>query len=364
MVFRTIKENIMSFFQKEGELLQEPKKVPDAASEVMGDPKKDFTKYDAPQRIIENRADDLGVVKQSARLPYSAAQLKDALNKNTSAPQFSPQPTQPTHAMQTTQATQAMPSSSLEKIQSPPPNAQKEPVPAFDEDIRAFEDAIREVSGSSSHASSSTEYSADATKHISHAPATTPLKDGFFSSFEEFLETGSLDSSHLDGDLLHKMRNYHERRDEGKEPFVHQRDATEAVRRRLYELQVLEHEWHRRYHEARDLERSMIHLEEEIDERARSLRTLLGESTKVRLFAQEVPPAQAFVFANGERVCSLGALQRVLLRGDAALFSQHVTADRNDFASWIGSVLHMSELAGQIRSVRTRSEVLDLLRQS
>lgn len=325
MVFRTIVENIRSFFQKEEALLQEPKKVPDAASEVLGE----------PQHVIDKPLPKSASPKEEdTSLPFSAQQLQHALQE------------------QRAQTSEAQPTQS--RVQSETITNREihelESEYVSDDDLLAFEETMQQLPGS-------------AHTPRRDRPSSDVPKDGFFSTFEDFLKEGSLDKSHLDGDLLHKMRVFHQRRQEGKEPLLNEQSASNALQRRLRELQSLEHEWERMYTESRELERSMMHVEEEIEEKTRALRGLVSESEHVSLLSREVPEEQAFILANGARVRSLGGLLRAV-RNDAWLFDQHVQSGRNDFAAWVASVFGNQELADKLGSALTHAQFLDVLRSS
>ena len=181
MVFKTVGENIRSFFQKEER--QEPKQVPDAASEALRDPQL-VAEHPLPKNISS---------KETQKPPFSSQELKDALKEKTQQPPPSTITTQEIHELESEYVS--------------------------DEDLMAFEETMKQISPS--------EVTQD---HTRGSQELSPLKDGFFSSFEEFLTEGSLDETHLDGDLLHKMRVFHQRRQEGKEPLLSKQSTTDMLR--------------------------------------------------------------------------------------------------------------------------------------
>lgn len=336
MVLNTIVDNIRSFFEKEERLLQDPQQVPDAASEVLGDAQpvveQPLPKEATPQTETFSETSAPG-------LPFSAQELQSALQQK--------QQSRRQEAQRPDSAPQAIQPHEIHELESEY---------VSDEDLLAFEESVSELN------------TPDVTPAIAHSrvaqrQAVAPLKDGFFSSFEDFIASDSLEKTHLDGDLLHKMRTFHQRRHEGKEPLLSQRSAQDALKRRLGELQSLEHEWERLYAESRDTERAMIHVEGEIEEKSKALRSLVEESEHLSLLSQEVSADQAFVLSNGARVRSLGGLLRAV-RNERWLFDQHVSTRRNDFAVWASSVLGNEQLAARLQSAVTFDQFLDVLRSA
>ena len=72
------------------------------------------------------------------------------------------------------------------------------------------------------------------------------------------------------------------------------------------------------------------------------------------------PPA--FEFHNGRTARSAADLLLILEEGPAELWSDHVSHERNDFASWARSGLHEAALSERLREVKTREETLKVLR--
>lgn len=337
MVLGTIIENIKSFFQKEETLLKEPKKAPEIASEALGTERKDSASQSNASsettKVVDKHLPD-------TELPFSSSDLRSALHKESSQkPQTSPEPTS------------NQPSSR---------QSSRVPEPEYTE---IDEDAVKEFEAMlMSHDSNNASQDVSNTAASTSVRNTSQLSDnGFFSSFKEFIEEGKLDPKHLDGDLLHKMRSFHERMRDGKEPILHKDAANRALKRRLEELQGLEHEWERLYHQSQDVERSMVHVEEEIDERTQALKTLLAESKQLSVAAREVPEGQEFRLANGESVSSVGALFRVLRR-EPWLFGRHVSGSRNDFALWLESACDLPDLATKVRDAKSHDALISLLK--
>lgn len=326
--------------------MKDPKEVPAAASEVIGAPRFNQT----PEKIIENHlpdsqssGDSQSNAGSKSSLPFSAAQLRAALPKKEDLKQ--------------------------KEVRKEP--IQEEPAISYD-DIKAFEDAITEVepsyvvedSGSNSSSNSSISHGSSVSTKKSVSINRPAMNDGFFSNFQEFMkDPNALDETILDGDLVHKMRLFHERRNDGKEPFVHQKDASEAIKRKLHELQMLEHEWHTKYTEMKHAERSLINLEEELDQKTQNLKQLLKTTKQLSMVGQKVDDSQGFRLSDGSILTSITALRRAVARMDSLTYSNHVDVrtNRNDFAQWVLDVFKNQALAKAIAETNTKDELLQIL---
>jgi hypothetical protein len=69
-----------------------------------------------------------------------------------------------------------------------------------------------------------------------------------------------------------------------------------------------------------------------------------------------------FVFTNGKKAQTLTELVAVIEESDKAVFEQHVTKERNDFAAWIEFGLHEKALAEQLRKTTDRTATISTLR--
>ncbi len=68
-----------------------------------------------------------------------------------------------------------------------------------------------------------------------------------------------------------------------------------------------------------------------------------------------------FVFHNGRQAHTIAELAQIVAQSTAGLFHEHVTHERNDFASWIELSLHEADLAKHTRLAKTREELLETL---
>jgi hypothetical protein len=67
---------------------------------------------------------------------------------------------------------------------------------------------------------------------------------------------------------------------------------------------------------------------------------------------------EAFHFHNGRSARSAADLAQVLEEGPESLYADHVTAERNDFASWAQHALGEPVLAARLREARSRESML------
>lgn len=70
---------------------------------------------------------------------------------------------------------------------------------------------------------------------------------------------------------------------------------------------------------------------------------------------KDVSSDKAFWFKNGVKVTNIYELARELKSCDAAIFSYHVTSDRDDFAAWIGGVIGDFILAERLRHIKNQN---------
>ncbi len=402
MVFKIIIEDITSFFQKS--FFQKKKsKVPVTAKEALND------KVPKPQ---------------STELPFSSSDIRSAFQKNYSSTQaHSEHLKEPPQTSESPQSFGQTPSSEQASAKELPQTSQssessEQPVPAqkpqsseqtsvpvqtpqiseqvqssqsyeprTDSNIQESESssydideaAIKEfeamliandqsdsetqeiVQQENSHVEEPRQAVEEPQSESAIVPEQSSSRNGFFSSFQEVINQENFSPEQLDGDLLHKMKSYHERMHNGKEPLLHKDAANLALKRRLEELQSLESEWEKLYSQSREVDRSMTRVEEEIDEKTQALRALLNESKQLSLASRNVPSGQEFKLANGDSVSSVAALSRALSR-EPWLFQRHVTPSRNDFALWLETACVLPELASKVREARSLDDLLSLLR--
>ncbi len=86
------------------------------------------------------------------------------------------------------------------------------------------------------------------------------------------------------------------------------------------------------------------------------------ESASGHSLHEEVHPDYHFYLSDGTPIKSVKGLMVALAKMDNDTFKSHVTPERNDFADWIEAVVGDHELAQKISQLRTKDEILAVLR--
>lgn|GEM_PF-5468496 len=399
LVFKTIAENIKSFFGREDELEHDPKKVPDAAIELYEKP---ITKDHA---IIGHSLKESPVplasapVKQTPKkLPFSSAQLKERLVM------AADQSSQSSHPSQRS----GEGSSSFSSVATAPAHPEARQPEMHEEDlssqIKEFEQAMGTVPG----ADVETELHAASASSGTEGSAAWPYGEGFFAHVAKRLKGHDYDDTALEN-ALDRMKEHHARRHAESEQQVKQQELEHGLSQKLVELQGLEREWASKSGEVEAARQRMTELEGLIAERTGELRelvsqlhehgTFLGESVlasgsvtsprpapeharhdsealpkTARDELRESPPEQgldgrvpapkaahSFILADGRELVSMQDLREALLAMGDATFHHHVTPERNDFSTWILDVFKDRDLAERVRHAPNKYVMAQLL---
>jgi hypothetical protein len=267
VVFKTIGENIKSFFQKEEQLEHRPKKVPDAAIEVFEKPAPPGAHHIVAHNLRPPATEQPRAA--SPRLPFSSEQLRERLSQQTSAQQPQPRPRKPL---------------------------------LREDDIAAqiveFEHAIRSIPGEdgsslpvSTASASAPPVSVPPSEPRAHA--ASPQRELFFSEFARFLQDRgySVDDSLLTEEALARMKAHHEQRLAAERHRENGRGIEEALAHKLSELQGLERDWADKQEEILTARERMADLEEAIVKHTGELKGLV--STMKEHTAQAPPQTRA-----------------------------------------------------------------------
>lgn len=326
MVFGTIRENIRSFFQREPATTRPPPNAPRPVTHALPLPaSEDLEQYVPRVPIVDKPLPaSAAPTPHQGPLGITAAELRDVLQQARKPPTSQPD---------------------------------ERHVPL--EDLRKFEQAMVDIPFEHKTLPAVTESPSSRPDRAT----LEPLSDGFFASAGEHAAEHDRLLEALDGDVLHRLRSYHAALDNDRDALLHPRDVTALVSRRLHELQVLEHEWRLHTFERQELDRELVDLEGEIEDRSAALRTLVHNVRSISLFARECADDRAFVLSTGERLRSLGALVRALERMAPETFVRHVDppTGRNHFADWIAYVFDEPALAAQVRAAGTIADLRAVL---
>ena len=81
-------------------------------------------------------------------------------------------------------------------------------------------------------------------------------------------------------------------------------------------------------------------------------RVMWQEAEKI---LNQVPVENGFRCADGRVICSLAQLEDAFAGMSADTFTQHVSAERNEFADWVRNVIGDKQLAVEIFTQRNRA---------
>jgi hypothetical protein len=186
-------------------------------------------------------------------------------------------------------------------------------------------------------------------------------RQGFFNEFEQFMRREDMElDGLLEQDIVWKMKEFHKRRQEGKEYYIYSKDVQQAIDRRLSDLKDLEREWFILKESADDIDRSIAGIESEIHTKSQELKELMHQAKDKSVLERHVPKGQEFVLADGQKVSSLLELKIALKNMRHDVFDHHVNHSKNDFAQWM-RIAHNNPEVADIMLQATSKGQLELL---
>ncbi len=204
-------------------------------------------------------------------------------------------------------------------------------------------------------------------KTIEIAPKELPdlPGDGFFLHLYGQLKAGKLEKDKLSAeDLVKSMQEYwHNDENLIKHSSVSEQNKwmiEHEISDTMEKLTVLEQQWKMKKIKVEQLKRDLELIEKGITEESISFKKLM----KKLKFHQEVSQDQFFKLFSGREIKSLNELMGALKMMDDASFLNHVTGDRNDFADWVLGALKEKTISLQMRSVKTRKELISFLEEN
>lgn len=377
MVFKTMAENIKSFFNREESLEKEPKKVPDAAVELFERP------HPAGEKIVEHALHSEPQSAPAQKLPFSSDELRARLAKQRSS--------------------------------QPPSQRSSEHIEVSEEDISSqieeFEQAINTMPGQSVSHSQEPLPPADTPTSSTASQSVKSSVPSYFDRLSSKLKEG--DASLLENSL-NRMKEHHASHSAREEYLVKTEELEHQLSQKLAELQGLEHEWSSKVSEAEAAGKRIEELEALISQRTNALRTLVlsirdhsnnppqlpapvatekeeetpreespakdelhedelhespvmgvpptpsGEPVSSELGSHQ-PEDHSFLLNDGRLLSTIGDLKEALSSMDDSLYYHHVRSERNDFAEWLRGVFGESELATRLEAARNRMDMVALL---
>ena len=187
---------------------------------------------------------------------------------------------------------------------------------------------------------------------------------GFFSEFQRFIDGNDIPNIADDlvsKDFLEKMKEYHFHRQEGKPYYFHSDDAKKELNMKLTELRNLERGWFMHRERIAKEEVMLSEKEEQIADKVDQLKYLLKQIKTKEEFNRQAQSNNFFRLSNGHVLKSLSDLSASLRVMNDETFSSHVTASRNDFASWIKDSLSNHSVSEEVAKYSDREGMLKCL---
>lgn len=254
MVFRTISDNIRSFFLKEEELEQEPKKAPDAAVELFERPLKGSAQE---HRIVEHR-----LQPERPKLPFSSGQLRERL------------------------AAAQAPVEPRKSVRDEPEIDISSQIAEFEQAMSGIPVAAETVSRPNPSASPVASAPSASLSGAQHPPPRR--RDGYFSDVAKLLKERGYDDGLL-AESVDRMKEHHARRSANAQYEARVSRMEQALAHKLAELQGLEHDWATKHDEIEAAEERMASLEEAIIASTEELKALVATMRSGVLNESSVP---------------------------------------------------------------------------
>jgi hypothetical protein len=167
----------------------------------------------------------------------------------------------------------------------------------------------------------------------------------------------TLSNKVLNKDLLDEMQNFwHNKKDELNQTMFNQA-LKEDLMKKMNVLQEQEIEWQKMQLDYERLKDELASKEIIIENNIKHLK----KSFKKLHLTSNINQEHYFILADGNKLRSLQELHDGLKTMDLAVYNSHVNEHKNDFANWVNDVMGLSELAGNMRLVKSKEQMHDLL---
>ena len=180
---------------------------------------------------------------------------------------------------------------------------------------------------------------------------------GYFSNLLSITKQQGVNESLLEKNLFEGMRTFYSLSSSPEAPSTNHKEIESDVMKKLQELQDLEAKWKAQMALLERNKQMVSQQEQEIRKRSEALKPLL-KKFKVH---QDAPVGK--FFRSGEGIIAKNAfdLLNLLKIMDERVFKMHVTEKKNDFASWIHSVIGDKELAKKLSKAKSKEEMVFIL---
>jgi hypothetical protein len=195
------------------------------------------------------------------------------------------------------------------------------------------------------------------------AQISTPNPNSFFSYLlnhidkEDKLIHDNASKDMVFSNLFSEMKGFWEEKRVAFDRDVMSSDVKDELKGKLIELRELETEWQR-------LQAKYDKTKEELEDKEKVIDVKILELKRAFIrvhFEQNVAPDKAFRLSNGGMLYNLADLLSSLKNMDNPVFSSHVNAGKNDFATWIKDVMGLSELSLMLYNAKTLDEHIKVI---
>ena len=188
-------------------------------------------------------------------------------------------------------------------------------------------------------------------------------QDGFFSDLyshmaeEETYMHSNMPTTVLHKDMFNEMQSFWRDKKSQLNKTVLNTAMKRDLMKKIEELQKLEVEWQELQLQKEKLSDELAHKEVLIDNNIRNLK----KSFKRLHLTADINPEHEFVLSNGHKLKNLQELADTLRMMDYNVFESHVTTEKNDFANWVNNVMGLQELADNMRTLKNREVMANLI---
>ncbi len=158
-------------------------------------------------------------------------------------------------------------------------------------------------------------------------------------------------------DLVEEMQSFwHNKKDELSQTTFNKTLKADLMAK-MSELQQLEAEWQNLQLQHEKVKDELSSKEILIETNVRQMK----KSFKKLQWSTNINFEHFFVLSNGNKLKNLQELEDSLKTMNADVFNFHVNESKNDFANWINDVMGLNELAQNVREVKTKEQISELI---
>lgn len=234
-----------------------------------------------------------------------------------------------------------------------------------EDDVKQFEEAISNINIDMVHSETpSSGTSAGEKTSESEYYKPDELGEGYFSEIEHYMKNKDINKvidDVLEKDFLTSMKDYHDKKGEGKPFYLHKKDLEHKLKKKMNQLRKLEEEWHRLKTQIQENEKKKKQTESQIDHEGQELKDIFRQIKISQLLEKETSKEHYFKLGTGEELKSLNDLRKALGYMSDYEFSHHVYPEKNDFAIWIKEALQAPEMYEKVKNIKTKQEFQEIL---